>query len=512
MYTSVGFNAGDYIYQYGANLVGWPKGSTIGMGPDNTSSAGATYTGYKQTSNSRSVSLGPISDQTIYTGSTVTIGSAIVSPTVLSGASYTPGFAKSTTLTDGRLAFAYSTASGAITTAIYSAAGVLQGTTTLVTSVASLTGRTFNMCGLSDGGFVVCYYNSSSNSMVYTRLNSSNTVTNNTTVVAGVNASSFFAAATPTHFAFSYHTSDGVASATIRIYNMSNSFTGSNTVSTSACFDTACAGTSSNTFFYAAGDQGSNTVYYSHVNTSGTLLGSVVGSGSHTNGYSFSACGATPIPGNANNAYAANFLVNNGSGTATTVRVSAPSATTPSISSVGSITASTQMSIGSLNNGGCISAIRSSSDGNIRYYIYDGALAVLGSGTLVTAATSCSIGVAGMPGGSFVLAYAAPTTGFSTFLISASAAYTSGVTVITSGNTYTPATGYSLLGVAVTTASAGSTGAVITNGVASLGSSYPTATSNISFDYTGTSFTARSAVTAQVGNVIGTTVTLKGLE
>jgi hypothetical protein len=517
MYTSVGFDAGDYVYQYGANLVGWPKGSTIGMGAEAVAIAGATYTGYKQTSNSRAVSLGPMSDQIVFTGTTSTIGQTIVSPTVLSGASFASGYAKSAALTDGRIAFAYASASGTITSAIYSAAGALQGTTTQLTTTANLNNRQFTMCALSDGGFIVGWYDASASAMKYSRLNSSNAVTVNNVSIVGGAVVELHAAATPDYYAFSWHVTDSVSTAQLKPYFMtSNSTSGTYNASLTSVYASACAGTSQNTFYLAAGDFSAAQIYYAHVNASNAgVLGSLTNTGSYTNGYSFDGCSATAsatYPG----AYAATFLVNDSSGTAQLARVYATTATTPTVLvTTISITSSLAVSIGSLNAGGCITVVRSTSTGNLQYSVFNGASSIVASGTLVSAASpsgAFSIGVSGIAGGSFVLAYPAPTTGFSTFLTAYSSAYTSGVTVLTSGNTYTPETGYSLRGVALTTAAAGSTGLVATNGLVNLGASYPTATSNIQFDYTGTAFTARSAVTAQSGNVIGTTVTLKGLE
>jgi hypothetical protein len=514
MYTSVGFNAGDYVYQYGANLVGWPKGSTIGMGPENVAIAGATYTGYKQTDNSRAVSLGPMSDQIVFTGTTSTIAQTIVSPTVLSGASFASGYAKSAALTDGRIAFAYCTASGVVTTAIYSAAGVLQGTTTQLTTTATLGTRTFTMSALSDGGFIVAWRDAGAGDNRYSRLNSSNAITvNNVAIVGSTSLVCVTSAATPNYYAFGYHATDSIGSSNVKIYSMaSNSSTGIYSASLTNVYASACAGTSLDTFYLAAGDLGAATIYYAHVNSSGAILGTLTSSGSYTNGYNFdgfTATASTTYLG----AYAANFIVNDGGGNAFAVRLYATTATTPTIASISiGITSSTNVAIGSLNAGGCIAVVRDNGSGNLLYRVLNGALSIVGTGTLISATGAYSIGVAGIPGGTFVLSYSAPTTGFATFLTAYSSAYTSGVTVLTSGNTYTPATGYSLLGVALTSASAGSTGMVATNGLVNLGASYPTATSNIQFDYTGTTLTARSAVTAQSGNVIGTTVTLKGLE
>lgn len=517
MYTSVGFNAGDYVYQYGANLVGWPKGATTNMGPENTSIAGATYTGYKQVSDSRAVSYGPFTDQITYSGTTNTAGQIIVSPTTLSGATYASGDSRCAVLTDGRVAYAYRTGANTLTTAIYSAAGVLQGGTTTLSTQFYVSRRTFTMCALSDGGFIVGWYDASAGDMRYSRLNSSNSATVNNVQVNGAGTASFQVAATQNYYAFSWHTSDGSASAVLRVYSMSTSTqVGTyNSSAVSAVYATACAGTNSDTFYLVAGDLTSNTNIIQHVSSSAGALGSNTAFSTYSNGFPYVGCGSTAsstYPG----AYAAMFLLNNVAGQASIVRVYATTATTPTAIGTNYTLPSyggTSASISSTNNGGCVLVYRNTSSGNLLFYTYNSATALITNGTLVSGSTGdFTLGVSAFPGGSFAFAYSAVTTLYSSFGSAYSATYTNGVTSLTSGNSYTPSNGYYVLGISLTTAAAGSTGMVATNGSANLAASYPNVTSNILFDSTGTAFTARSAINAQRGNVIGTNVTLRGLE
>ena len=516
MYTSVGFNAGDYVYQYGANLVGWPKGATTGMGPENTSIAGATYTGFKQTLDSRSVSYGPFTDQATYSGTTNTAGQIIVSPTTLSGTTYSSGDSRCAVLTDGRVAYAYRTGANTLTTAIYSAAGVLQGGTTTLSTQFYASRRTFTMCALSDGGFIVGWYDATAGDMRYSRLNSSNSATVNNVQIVGTNTASLQAAATQSYYSFSYHTTDGIGSAVLRSYSMANSSLGNYTFSATNVYATACAGTNSDTVYLAVGDSGSVLNYIIHVNpASAGILGSSVSFSTYANGYPYVGCGSTAsstYPG----AYAAMFLLNNQSGQTLIVRAYATSATTPTVVSTNYTLpsyGSSSASISSTNNGGCVVVYRNSATGNLLFYTYNSATALITNGTLVSGSTGdFTLGVSAFPGGSFAFAYSAVTTGYSSFGSAYTATYTNGVTLLTNSSSYTPSSGYYVLGISLTTAAAGSTGMVATNGSANLAASYPNVTSNILFDSTGTAFTARSAINAQRGNVIGTNVTLRGLE
>jgi hypothetical protein len=515
MYTSVGFNAGDYVYQYGANLVGWPKGNTVDLGIENTAIAGATYVGYAQTGvNSRLASPGPFVTSTAYTGTTKTVGGIAVSPTVLSGAAFASGSVRCATLTDGRIAYAYRTASATLVTAIYTAAGVLQGSVTTVSTTVGFTLRNFSMVALSDGGFIVGYYNSTSTNNFAARLNSSNSITSNVQIVGGNNAS-FQVAASQNFYAFSYHLTDGSGNPGCSVFSMAtNSFTGSTSfTSENVPYNTCVAGTNADSFIVVvSGSNENNTAY--RITSGGAQAGTRTNMGGSvsTSGSMSAACGTTQSP-TTTAIPAAWFVYPDGANQPIIARIFlAAGATNLSFTTASIGLASTAVAIGSINSGGCVVVYRRGTS-DLRYNTYNAAVVSQSAGALVTGnIADVSIGASGVAGGTFAFAYGAVTTGFSTFGAAYSATYTNGVTVITDGISYTPAGGYYLLGVALTTAAAGTTGAVAINGSANLGASYPVLTSNILFDYTGTTFTARSAINANRGNVIGTNVTLRGLE
>lgn len=514
MYTSVGFNAGDYVYQYGANLVGWPKGATVNMGPENTSIGGTVVTGFKQVSESRSVSYGPFTDQILYSGTTNTVGQIIVSPTTLSGAVDSTGSVRCATLTDGRIAYAYRKTGNTVVSAIYSAAGVLQGSvTTLSGNASGLSGTaTFSMCALSDGGFIVAYYDNAIGSAVYCRLNSSNAIIVNNTTVYGASPSSFQVCATQNAYGFSYHTAPGASTAIFKAYNLSNSNTGTFSYSGSVIYSTGCAGTNSDTFVLAVADTGVPATRFIHLDVNASQLGSTASSSSvYTGATPIMGCGSTAnstYPG----AYAASFVFLNSSAQMIIARVYASSASTLTIQGNNTAIGASNFALGSINNGGCVLTYYGSG-GALNYATYNAASQQVATGTLAAGSiVNTPFGVSGIPGGSFAFAFAPPSTGYASFGSAYSATYTNGVTLLTSTTTYTPSNGYYLLGVSLTTAAAGSTGMVATNGSANLFNTYPVLPSNILFDSTGTAFTARSAINAQRGNVIGTNVTLRGLE
>jgi len=516
MYTSVGFNAGDYVYQYGANLVGWPKGSTVSLGANNTLIAGNTYTGYVQTSDSRAVSYGPFTDQITYSGTTTTVGQTIVSPTTLSGATLAHGACRCAVLTGGNVAYIYRSTGTTLTGAIYNSAGVLQGSTVTLTTTLNYSATTLTMCAMPDGGYIAGWCDSSIG-FAYSRVSSANAVTSGPTQVSGGSGGTngtLFAAASPNYYAFSYNFTLGTPSYNLKVYNLSNSSTGTYNTSLNNINTTACVGTSADTFYLLVGDYTNNNWSLQHINTSAGQIGSTLTFSTCSNSYSWVAgCGSTT---NATYSGACNawFMFPNSSGQLQTYRFYGTASAQPTYQGVNQGTAMTQAAVASTNNGGAMLVYRNSSTGILQAASFNAAANQVGSTvTLVASAVpDVVIGASGFAGASFAYGYGANATSYPTLQTAYSVAYTNGVTSLTGTTSYTPANGYYVLGVALTTAAAGATGMVATNGSANLSSSYPNVTSNILFDYTGTSFTARSAINANRGNVIGTNVTLRGLE
>jgi hypothetical protein len=97
----------------------------------------------------------------------------------------------------------------------------------------------------------------------------------------------------------------------------------------------------------------------------------------------------------------------------------------------------------------------------------------------------------------------AGTSSFPTFTTISTIAITNGTTY--AGQTFTPQS-YYLLGVSLNAASSGQVANVVINGSATLNSNYPSLTSTVPFDFSG------SGPFGNSGTVYGRTVTMKGLE
>jgi hypothetical protein len=120
-----------------------------------------------------------------------------------------------------------------------------------------------------------------------------------------------------------------------------------------------------------------------------------------------------------------------------------------------------------------------------------------------------------MPGaqllnGNFVLAYrtATPNVAMKTF---SSFTLANGTVITTPASVYpTYVNGYYLLGVATTTAAAGTSGTIAINGQAPLSASYGTSSTPLGFDYN--PFNRGGIPNGNTGYVINRMVILKGLE
>lgn len=519
MYTSVGFNAGDYVYQYGANLVGWPKGATVGMEITDVAIGPTTYTSPIQTSDSRAVSYGPFTDQIAYAGTTVTAGQIIGSPVTLQSTRASAVGNMCATLTNGNVAYIFFTNATTLVGAIYNSAGVQQGSNVTISSTANVNNsKQIGMCADNSGGYIVVYYETSTVTCYQARVNSSNSVTYNASGT-GTYTDYMKVCCSTSYYSIVYTT--GTAASTVYCANFTlsgNSLVGTYSGSFTNVYNVTCAATDNNAVYMFAGDGGSSQMYWRYINqasssliTSGTLAGSWSSGQSWMSATSGSATTNTSYPGTAS----VWLAYTNGSNNLYLYRFHGTGGGSPTVTQVASSSpfSLSQFSISGTTNGSAIFLGRSSTDGSIRYQVYSVSGANLASGTLIgTNTQDTTVCVAAQLNSKFVFNYGAVTTNYTTIGQAWSASYTNGVTTLTNSNSYTPSNGYYVLGVSLTTAAAGSTGMVATNGSANLGASYPNVTSNILFDSTGTAFTARSAINAQRGNVIGTNVTLRGLE
>ena len=521
MYTSVGFNAGDYVYQYGANLVGWPKGATVGVGSTDVAIGPTTYTSFIQTSDSRAASYGPFTDQIAYAGTTVTAGQVIGSPVTLQSARASALGTMCATLTNGNVAYIFFTSLNTLVGAIYNSSGVQQGSNVTISTTVTLNdSRQIGMCADNSGGYIVVYLDNSSGNITTARINSSNSITFNASQISSTGVY-FKVCCSISYYSIVYVTGTGSSQANCaNIALGSNSLVGTYTGSFSGIYNITCAATDSNSVYMFVGDNGGSTCFWRYV---GQVSSNLIASGSFTGTWSSGNSNMSATSGSAttNPSYPGTASVYlafvNSSNSLYIYRLAGTGGASPStnttIVNASSPFSLNEFSISGSTNGSVIFVGREAGTGFIKFNNYSASGANLGGGTLISSNTqNATVCVAAQLNSKFVFTYGAVTTSYSTFGQAWSAAYTNGVTTLTGTTSYTPSNGYYLLGVSLTTAAAGSTGMVATNGSANLFNTYPVLPSNILFDSTGTAFTARSAINAQRGNVIGTNVTLRGLE
>lgn len=513
VFTTSGFNAGDYVYAYNGSSVGFPKAATISMGSTNTIVAGSTVSSSLVSVDSRAASYGPFSDISTYAGSTTSVGSIVVSPVTLSSA-YANGCVTSTALVNGNIAYVYATGSGTLVGAIYTPTGTLVGSpVTITTSCPTGTPSRNSICGVADGGYVVHYYDSGVGTMRITKISSSNVEQTSFTTYGSLTETSQIAAIPNGMYAVCYYVNLGDPTFYVRIFSATNSLYSTYSTSVSSLYSINIAGTTNNNFYIYLKDAGNGSMYRVLINISGSVVsgGSISSFGYAVNGSYNQTCStsltSSPTYSTGDNSAVAyvnssNIMcIGRSSGTST--------------SNINTGVSGIILGIAATDNGGFSLVYKSLSDAKMYVKQYDGI------GSLISTVALTSTGIvsnnfynttAGLIGSKVTVGYMDSSDGYPRFLTFNTSALTNGVTQFTGTTTYTPNTGYYLLGVAATTAAANTTGLVITNGSATLNSSYPSVTSPINFDYSGNAFTSRSTTNANKGTVVGRTVILKGLE
>ena len=524
MYTSVGFDAGDYVYQYGANLVGWPKPATVDLGINNTMIGGTQYSSPVSSVNARVASYGPFVEQATYTGTTITAGSVALAPVTIN-TGYQCGTnnwtVKSLVLQNGNIMVIYPTALNTLSAAVYNSSGVLQGSVqTISTDVTINDYYALKTCVLNNGYVIVTYRLSSTSYIGYVALDSSAAVIYSS---GGIFSSGYIgcdvAAIGPGNpsgwisgFHFGAYTTNG-PNTTTRIYSAYNSLYSIYSVSSlngsDGMYAMAMAPMANGNVVTLIGD-GTYGSFIAHVYSyTGSSLGNTGQMGSFSSAYrAMYGVATTPVFG-ASTTNTAMFVAKYSDGNNYRVAISGTTGGMAYVQVAGYQYSNT---IGALTNGGFVVADQNAS-GTISVRVCTSNVATLGTATITGAYPGYggTPVVAGFSNGKCVISYC-NTAGNPVLSILNTQNLTNNVTLLTNTASYTPSNGYYVLGVALTTAAAGSTGMVAVNGSANLGASYPNVTSNILFDSTGTAFTARSAINAQRGNVLGTNVTLRGLE
>jgi hypothetical protein len=223
MYTSVGFNAGDYVYQYGANLVGWPKGATVGVGITDVAIGPTTYTSPIQTSESRAASYGPFTDQIAYSGTTVTAGQIIGSPVTLQSSYASSAGTMCATLTNGNVAYIFWAAATTLVGAIYNSSGVQQGSNVTISTTANNGGsRQIALCADNSGGYIVAYSDNGIAAINIGRCNSSNALVYTSSNPLGSNATYMKLCCSNAYYALAWVPNSGSGQANMTSFTLSS--------------------------------------------------------------------------------------------------------------------------------------------------------------------------------------------------------------------------------------------------------------------------------------------------
>jgi hypothetical protein len=526
--------AGDYFYEWGNGSSGWPKPATVSFGQTRVV-AGANRTLEAGTSPSRACSNGPLIDTTIYTGSTITANTITTASSSLQAFA---GFqAKVATLTNGNFVSVYMSAANTLSAKVFNPSGTQVGSTaTLSTTVSSASASyfaglgTFDVAGLSTGGYVVIFKHQTLNYIHIVTVSSAGAVS----AAVAINSSFRDTACTPMSivgdsvggYLMAYARSTTDVSAVL--YNSTNTFVGgTSTVSGWASYfnggvsnlfpiafvlNNGVMGVATNIYGTDActGQLGNITVVTSLSASAGGVSGRTVVNGQSYTSAGFYGCAVAPS--SVTPSYAMVLTCTDQTNIMRPIVFSIPSVgSSPSVINTGSITTSLRNQKPEIiaNADGTFTAIWKDSAGVTKRQ--DVSAAAVNIGTAVTIDTTTTLNyVSACP-----LAYKAavamtPTaTNFPSQFIIQTESLTNGQT-FTSTTPYSPISGYYLKGIALETVSAGGTCKVGVKGQFALGAGYLPWTA--SFDYVGTARSGVNMIKGNSGSVTTTNVTLQGLK
>ena len=534
--TSVGFAAGDYVYRYGANLVGFPKAASNSLGDLSAAIGGTTYSDYIATglTGQQISAQGPLQDATLYSGTTRAITTPLVAAATINAAtSYNNNVVAA--LQGGNYVSVYFTTATTLVAAIYDTTGTIVGSA--VTISASAVSNTANtntvaVAGLTDGGYVVAFTGVSSYPQ-YVRVNSSNAITagpttirssqaytgsanNNNKSVCGTSSGGFAIAVcsqTNTYAVYvsSYNSGNSVlwqgdVDAGQNVYGQ---YMGQDSVSIVQNGNYLQIGVvnydqdpCSGQYYIGYGINCWQTTSDARV---GTKLSSYTSIASRTYNSKMKVC---PIIGSTD---AAIFMFSLSSSPTSMTCATFVAGTNQNVNfSIASGQAFWPVALASGGFGlvyvGTDSVVRLilATKASNSYVWTQGSAQTLYSAASITYNAMCASN--GRNGRIFVSF--PDTSSFPINMQVSNYSATNGVTYITGATTYTPATNYSLLGIALTSATAGSSGLVQTKGTAKLNAGYASLSTPTSFNY---STSAYGPFGGNTGSVSGTTVTLGGL-
>lgn len=553
VYTDGGFTAGDYVYRYAENKVGqYPYfGSTLPGVSIYAVIAGTKYalpwgTGATLARSSMTSPISAASTYSVTIPQTTSLGSAYLAQQTINAQTDASYFPKCATLTNGNMVVIYYDNSvSRLKFSIYNPAGTVvnSGTVgsaqpTLTFPTAGTTGEAnWQICALNSGGFVIFWFQSGQSYPQFDKYDSSGTFVSTTSTLGSVNSYMYDVCADASDNIYTL-TSAGYSGQNLYISKWTSSFVYSTgTVvpfgAQSAYYGTArmvatLSGHIGVAYLY------SSSIYYGLLTTSFSTVTSS-SSSQNMNGYSgMGVCASLEANGGAfitwpysSSVYAAYVYATaaGGSSGGTTYTTAASGVSYSSYSATPCVSA--YVTTAGVNDG---------ATNGVVFYFCDSAtpqiirtrIANLASDrttwSLGTTATTpyTTYGAAGYgyssisacvaaAGANFIVGNGNSGTYYPDLAISGSYTYASTTISTTLSSSYQPtyANGYSLIGVALTTASAGSFGRVAVNGIASLSSSYATSSTPAMFNYNPLN---GAGYTGNKGYVVNRVVTLQGLE
>lgn len=521
--TTTGFSAGDYVYTLPSGGVGTRTTGNVSVGLD-TPYVGTTWisTGLQSVA-FRSASYGPLIDQAVYSGTTRAIGTITAGPTTTLATAIDN--TRSCTLANGNIVQMYSEGANLYFRVIDTTDTVVVAQTTLTTSLYTSTNVGHFACCTLTSGNIQFIFNVGTASYCNTAQYSptGSVVVASTSIYVGVSQFGNLSMAALSGggsvvLGSSGYTANVQTNANYLLLSSTGAYTNNGTVSSSTSGEAPYAQViglpasyGTNIWAYYAQDVINGVGYYAYmvIYTNGTLVTSVQNAYSNLNNAgggvfnsTFSTDGYIYAITWYGGLYYSKWLYTKTSNTTGTLSVVANGSIGSGAAGTLSATASGGINCISSTNAGQL-YVNTSSNGTT----WTSQVSIGSNTGFATTfhkgrwASSTSTGLA-------VINYRAATTSYATSVSVATIEATNGSTALT-GASYLPSSGYYFMGVAATTASANTTGQVIMNGTAQLGSAYPTVTTPIYFSY---QTTASQPIFGQRGVVNATTVTLKGLE
>jgi hypothetical protein len=504
-----GWTAGDYVYVGpGASGNGFFRPTNTSFPISTMVNQGVPVIGSSQTSATRAGCYGPSLLYTTYTGTTqVPDVAAGTESTIYTGTGYY-GFT-AFTLNNG----SYVLCSTGVYP--YSGYGILFNSSNVslgqfaldyTPSYYYLMGGSVG-AGIASGGFIIPSFNDSQQLTIKV-FNSSGGNTQNITAASGYNPSGGATCIGFSNGSFGIFWSYG-GSGYGTIYNSSGTQIYTTQISgIGASYGVAATsiGTKCIVVYLNASGASTKTYVFDAVAASyseGPNLGMAYSSNT-----SFSIRATTLTNGNAL------FVGRNGTGTSMTYSIISPqlAVTTGSLSVTANVFSADQLGgLTYLSGGGFSVAWLDSANSRFKYLRYSDSGGLLSStatnlSTTLSSSSNANGAITALTSGEIIGAYQG-TSSYSYYTQRFSTGSLVQNVSLLSGTTFSPNTGYTLMGIAATTTTAGNYGEVVVGGAATLSASYPSLVSQVSFDYAGT---ATAGSQANAGSVLARNVSLQG--